>query len=163
MLLVKWEIEKKYIIDSLPINLNPYKSVLIEQTYLVITKDSNTRVRKITNLNDEKISYTFTYKYGSAPKRKEEEFEIDSKTYQGFLEKINGSPLLKERNHYKYNNSCFTIDTYKNPSIKGLIIAEVEFKNDSLLEQYIPPTWFGKEVTGVKQYGNKHLWKIIQD
>ena len=42
---------------------------------------------------------------------------------------------------------------------KGLRVAEVEFSSKSDARRFEAPPWFGREVTGVKQYSNVEIAK----
>lgn len=54
-----------------------------------------------------------------------------------------------------YEHSAY-IDIYKN-ELEGLITVEVEFNTEERCDAFVPPAWFGREVTEEKEYTNFHL------
>jgi CYTH domain-containing protein len=42
-----------------------------------------------------------------------------------------------------------------------LLLAEVEFNTKEEAAEFIPPLWFGKEVTYDENFKNKNLWKKL--
>jgi len=42
---------------------------------------------------------------------------------------------------------------------KGLYLAEVEFENEKEAEEFIPPIWFGEDVTFKTEYHNSNMSK----
>lgn len=52
------------------------------------------------------------------------------------------------------------IDFFTSPSLRGLVIAEIEKPAELSLEEFLvlkPPKWCGEEVTGVKGWSNRQL------
>ena len=45
------------------------------------------------------------------------------------------------------------IDLYKD----GLVVIEVEFKNEKDANEFVPLAWMGKEITGDREYSNISL------
>jgi len=48
------------------------------------------------------------------------------------------------------------LDIYKN-QLNGLISVEVEFKTEEKCDAFIPPVWFGREVTEEGEYSNFYM------
>ncbi|MFP5578860.1 MAG: hypothetical protein ACLGIZ_11590 [Acidimicrobiia bacterium] len=41
--------------------------------------------------------------------------------------------------------------------LAGLVLVEVEFDSDEAMAAFVPPTWFGAEVSGDDRYSNASL------
>lgn len=48
------------------------------------------------------------------------------------------------------------LDIFKN-ELSGLITVEVEFKTEEKCDAFVPPSWFGREVTEEKEYSNFYM------
>jgi adenylate cyclase len=146
------EIEKKYLITTIPKAITFESEKEIHQTYLA-TGEEELRIRK--NIKNGKETHTLTIKKGSGLSREELETEISLSTYNQLLSTTTKKPLIKTRKVTKvvYNECEYIveIDIYKN--IEDLIVVEVEFEK---------PIWFGEDVTEDKSYKNQKLWKKIQ-
>ena len=48
------------------------------------------------------------------------------------------------------------VDVYGG-DLAGLVVAEVEFSSEDESHRFLPPVWFGLEVTGDSRYANREL------
>lgn len=149
------EVERRFELPAVPKFLDIQKVLMIEQNYLA-TGYEQVRVRK--EVDGATISYTLTLKQGQGLSRTEKEIPIAGNTYQQLLNNCNGKPLNKARLIVRENGKKFEIDQIWE---KDLIIAEVEFDNESQAQAFIPPKWFGVEVTKKSEYSSMNLWKSI--
>ena len=85
------EIEKKYLIKSVPSDIQLEGTKEINQTYLA-TGTEELRVRKIIKKQQE--THTMTIKKGSGLTREEKEFEIHVETYNQMLSNENRTSYL---------------------------------------------------------------------
>jgi len=160
---VKMEIERKYLVKKLPENLEEYRYKEIEQGYLC--HKPTVRIRKI---NDK---YVLTYK--SKVKQKDDkaaiakaivnneiEMELTEEAYMHLRSKVDGN-LIHKRRYYIPLDSGLTVelDVFED-QLKGFIMAEVEFPSVELSDNFIPPEWFGKELTNDKRFSNYNLSKL---
>lgn len=141
------EIERKYLIKELP-DLSAYDSVAIEQGY--ISTDPVIRIRR----KGEK--YILTYKGHGLMAREEVEAFISSEDYSKLLRKIEGNLIVKRRYNIPYNEYTIELDIFDG-HMKGLIMAEVEFPSIDAANSFIPPAWFGEDVTGDHRYHNSAM------
>jgi|tagenome__1003787_1003787.scaffolds.fasta_scaffold20652670_1 adenylate cyclase len=153
------EIEKKYLIETIPSELKLENSKEIHQTYLAIGKEE-IRVRKI--LKDGNESHTMTIKKGHGLTREEIEFEISKETYEQLLVCGSRKPLIKTRGKLVIGENIFDFDVYQNSAITNLKTIEIEFNSEEDASCFIKPEWFGTDVTEDKRYKNQSLWKEIQ-
>lgn len=138
------EIERKFLLDKpIPWDLGGQK--LIKQGYIFITKNKQLRVRVIDH------SSFICLKYTKNITRDEYEYEIpllDGLEMLGkcsfIVEKIRNT--IRPLTH----DYVIDVDTYPN----GVIVAEVEFKSEEDSKNFEPLDWFGREITGNKEYSN---------
>jgi len=137
------EIEKTYLVKSIPKNLSKYKSEKIKQGYISSTpsplrirqKDNKFEITKKLPIkkNDfsiaEEINIPLT----------ESEFNKLWPTVEKYLEKIRYYIPLE-------NNLIAELNLYQG-SLKGLTFVEVEFPSETEMISFNPPSWFGKDVT----------------
>lgn len=142
------EIERKFLVKYKPDNIK--KTIEITQYYL--SYDPEVRIRSISN------NFFYTIKSQSTSlERKEYEIEIDKETFDKFKNEAK-SKIYKHRSYINLeNNLVAEMDTYLN----GLVVVEVEFSDITNANDFIPPTWFGKEVTYDKKYKNVNLAEKI--
>ena len=44
--------------------------------------------------------------------------------------------------------------------LTGLVFVEVEFPDELSSNEFVPPAWFGKDLSGDKRFSNYHLSKL---
>ena len=145
------EIERKFIIDknNLPENLIDYPCRHIEQGYLCT--DPVVRIRM------DNDSYVLTYKSKGLMTRQEYEMPLTKEAYIHLSKKVDGRLIVKDRYMIPFGESLMIeLDVFKN-SLEPLIIAEVEFKSENDANSFIPPGWFGEDVTFSGKYHNSYL------
>lgn len=145
------EIEKKYLVASLPKDLNKYPHKEIAQGYLVIAEDG-TEVR----LRQKGDKHYMTVKKGSGKTRQESEIEISPGQYEALWGMTAGRRLEKTRYEIAHLAHKIELDIYHG-TLAGLMTAEVEFSSDTASNEFNPPDWFGREVTEDKSYKNQSL------
>ena len=150
------EIEKKYLISTLPFKLDQYPFEEIEQGYLC--KNPVVRVRKKGG------HYILTYKSREGVEKVEKlcvanevEVPLTMESYEHLRDKADGNLITKTRYKIPYDSThTIELDIFKGKH-KGLILAEVEFASLEEVEHFIPPTWFGEDVSGNPCYSNSFL------
>jgi CYTH domain-containing protein len=145
------EIERKFILEKFP-NYEYKAKIQIIQFYICSENDKIIRVRKIGD------KYNIGFKKGKGMSRTEIEIDIDEQNFQNLSKLEMKNKIKKNRYLFELENYTAEIDVFED-NLKGLIIAEVEFKNKKLAENFVPPEWFGKEVTNDYRYTNSHLSK----
>jgi adenylate cyclase len=100
-------------------------------------------------------SYLLTAKDGMGLERQEAEIRIPKNIYDVLLSKSQAR-LSKRRRIFRYRGHNIEIDSFE-AELSGLIIAEVEFKTVKAARKFVPPDWFGKEVTEDARYYNENL------
>ncbi len=154
------EIEKKYLIQKLPENLESYEKVRIEQGYLNTCSAPTLRVRKY----NEKYILCYKFKQSTdlnvASISKEIELPITEEAYQHLKTKIDGRMIEKNRYLVPLENGLVAEIDIFDGFLKGLEVVEVEFESEEKANQFKAPEWFGKDVTFDVRYKNAQLCKI---
>ena len=146
------EIERKFLIKKLPDNLTSYKARKIEQAYLCT--DPVVRVRRDNN------DYYLTYKSKGMIVREEYNLPLTKEAYGHLLAKADGNIITKTRYEIpEKNNLTIELDVFEG-KFDGLLLAEVEFASEEEALGYIPPEWFGEDVSNSTKYHNSTLSRL---
>lgn len=146
------EIEKKYRITNLLIDLNQYPYDHISQGYV-----STSPVIRIRKKND---TFFLTCKSKGLMAREEFELEISEEEFHNLKEKVDFQMIVKDRYYIPLeDNLKIELDIFKEP-LNGLIIAEVEFPSLEVAHQFMAPSWFGEELTQDSKFQNSHLCQL---
>lgn len=144
------EIERKYLVDEPPKNYKDFPSHLIEQAYLCT--EPVVRIRK------EDDTYYLTYKSKGLLAREEYNLPLTKEAYGHLLTKADGIVLTKRRYLIPIPGTKLTaeLDEFSG-EYDGLLLAEVEFQTKEEAESFLPPDWFGRDVTFSGEYQNSRL------
>jgi len=150
------EIERKFLLtkESIPQSLDKYRRQDIIQGYVTHNGDTTVRLRK----KDQTIYLTI--KSGKGIKRTEYETMIPKKAFDDLWASTENRRVEKIR--YEINGKedlIYELDIYKG-ELKGLLTIEVEFTNIQEAKNFIPPEWFGADVSDQKEYSNSSLSKF---
>lgn len=146
------EIERKFLIKKLPDNLTSYKARKIEQAYLCT--DPVVRVRRD---NDD---YYLTYKSRGMIVHEEYNLPLTKEAYGHLLAKADGNIITKTRYEIpEKDNLTIELDVFEG-KFDGLLLAEVEFASEEEALGYIPPEWFGEDVSNSTKYHNSTLSRL---
>lgn len=146
------EIERKFLLKKLPDNLTSYKARKIEQAYLCT--DPVVRVRRD---NDD---YYLTYKSKGMIVRDEYNLPLTKEAYGHLLAKADGNIITKTRYEIpEKDNLTIELDVFEG-KFDGLLLAEVEFASEEEALGYIPPEWFGEDVSNSTKYHNSTLSRL---
>ncbi len=143
------EIEKKYLVSSIPFDLSLYDSKIISQAYISV--DPVIRIRQLGS------EYFLTVKGSGKLSRTEYELEITKKQFDNLTLKSETRFISKIRYYIPQNNGIiFELDVYKH-DLDGLLTIEVEFESIDAANAFTAPSWFGRDVTGDPSYTNANL------
>ncbi|MFY7670467.1 CYTH domain-containing protein [Tenacibaculum sp. MEBiC06402] len=147
------EIERKFLVNDESFKKEAYQRNYIKQGFLNSDKERVVRVR----IKDEKGFLTVKGKSNaSGTSRFEWEKEITKVEANDLMNLCEKGIIEKYRYLVKSGNHIFEVDDFLCENL-GLVIAEVELSSEN--EDYIAPTWLGKEVTGKEEYYNSNLSK----
>lgn len=146
------EIERKFLVDSAPSNLDAHPSAQIDQGYLALTDDGlEVRIRRYGP------RASLTVKSSGTEVRLEEEIEIDERRFHSLWPLTEGKRIRKRRYLIPAADGVqIELDVYAG-ELTGLVTAEVEFESTGAAAAFVAPEWFGREVTDDPRYKNKRL------
>ena len=145
------EIERKFLIKRLPVEILRSRHFQIAQGYL-----ANEPGGRHVRLRKKSKTAFLTFKVGRAADREEREIRLSPKQFATLWPATAGRRLRKTRYEIPWKNLKIEIDTYHGRN-HGLMVAEVEFPSQASCRQFKPPRWFGREITGEKRYSNVRL------
>lgn len=146
------EIERKYLIPQIPFDLSGYPCRLIEQGYL-----NTSPVVRVRRSDD---SYILTYKGFGLMIREEYNLTLNAESYEHLILKADGIRITKRRYLIPYDDRLtIELDIFEG-ELAPLQLAEVEFKTKEEADTFIPPEWFGTDVTFSSDYHNSTLSRI---
>ena len=147
------EIERKYLIPRLPEDYKSYPYKEIEQGYL-----STAPVVRIRKSND---NYILTYKSGGLMVREEYNLPLTKEAYLHLRPKTDGILIHKIRYLIPYQDKyTIELDVFLD-TLAPLVLAEVEFETEEEARCFVPPGWFGEDVTFSSKYHNSVLSRQI--
>lgn len=143
------EIERKFLIDTLPTDLSNYPFHQLEQGYLC--------TEPVVRIRREDNNYYLTYKSKGLMVREEYNLPLTKEAYEHLLSKVDGILISKKRYLIPLpENLTIELDIFEG-KLAPLILAEVEFDTEDTANAFIPPKWFGKDVTYSTEYHNSTL------
>lgn len=146
------EIERKYLIDTIPFDLSNYPCELIEQGYL--NTEPVVRVRRSGD------KYLLTYKGTGLMMREEYNLPLTQESYTHLIQKADGIRITKKRYLIPYHDSLtIELDIFEG-ALAPLQLAEVEFETKEEADTFTPPNWFGTDVTFSTDYHNSTLSRV---
>ena len=142
------EIERKFLLKSLPPDLESVPHRTIEQGYLAATPDGRQiRLRRTDS------DCTLTFKTADGSVREDREIKITPEQFVVLWPATAGKRLTKTRYLLPWNGRTIEIDIYHGIN-KGIVVAEVEFDDATQCSEFQPPDWFGDDVTNDARYSN---------
>lgn len=148
------EIERRFLVKSLPVSFFQCESIPIEQGYIAIEESGNAvRLRKIGD------TYFLTVKSIGTLVREEREVSISKVQFKGLWESTKGRRIVKDRYLIPYDSLQIEVDIFKE-NLKGLIIAEVEFESVAEALNFQKLEWMDIEVTENPRFNNRYLQQV---
>ena len=144
------EIERKYLVKTLPEDLDSYPCRFLEQGYL-----STEPVVRVRQDNDK---YELTYKSKGLMVREEYNLPLTKDSYEHLKAKADGRIITKNRYMIPYEQYTIELDVFEG-ELAPLILAEVEFPSEEEANAFSAPEWFGEDVTFSTKYHNSNLSK----
>ena len=161
------EIEKKYLVNYMPEEIANAHVKVIEQAYLSV--NPVVRIRKSNN------RYILTYKshdnidvneFSDICMSNEVELPLTKDSYEHLKTKADGMIISKKRYNIplaiyssEYGKLKAELDVFYG-DLQGLVFVEVEFDNVVQAQNFVPPDWFGKDVSEDGRYRNSFLSNI---
>ena len=147
------EIERKFVLSEIPGADVLGTGEVLRQGYVAEEDDVVVRVR-IT----DRVA-TLTVKAGGGLSRTEVEVSISQAEAEALWPHTEGRRIQKTRHRvagHDLGDHVADIDVYAG-ALAGLYTAEVEFDSEHEASAFVPPEWFGREVTGEAEWSNSAL------
>lgn len=146
------EIERKYLIAQIPFDLSEYPSRKIEQGYLC--------TEPVVRIRRDGEDYYLTYKSKGLMVREEYNLPLTRDAYEHLKPKADGRIITKERFLIPLDDTLtIELDRFEG-DLAPLLLAEVEFQDEDSANAFVPPEWFGEDVTFSSKYHNSTLSRI---
>nr|WP_288555921.1 CYTH domain-containing protein [uncultured Mediterraneibacter sp.] len=146
------EIERKYLIDQIPFDLSEYPSRKIEQGYLC--------TEPVVRIRRDGEDYYLTYKSKGLMIREEYNLPLTPDAYEHLKPKADGRIITKERFLIPLDDTLtIELDRFEG-DLAPLLLAEVEFQDEDSANAFVPPDWFGEDVTFSSKYHNSTLSRL---
>ena len=144
------EIERKFLVKKLPENLDQYPCRRIRQVYVSTSPVIRARQK------DE--DYILTVKGKGFLQREEFELPLTAEQFKSLSAKAEGRAVEKTRYCIPFGKLTIELDIFA-PPFDPLILAEVEFESTDEANAFVPPEWFGEDVTNENEYTNAAISK----
>lgn len=145
------EIERKYLVDKLPGHIEDYPCRIISQGYL--------NINPVVRIRRDNEKYELTYKSKGFMARQEYNLPLTREAYEHLLTKIDGRLIEKRRYMIPLDHGLTAeLDVFEG-TLAPLILVEVEFSSEEEANSFVPPSWFGEDVTFSGKYHNSSLSK----
>lgn len=142
------EIERKFRVTRLPDRLG--EGAALRQAYVALDGGVEVRVRS------DGVDHRLTVKGGRGLERAEVEVAIDAAPFAELWALAGDRHLEKTRHRIDLDGVTAELDLYAG-ALDGLAVVEVEFASRADAEAFVPPDWFGPEVTGQPGWSNAEL------
>jgi len=148
------EIERQFLVKrdaSLP-SLAQAPSTVIRQGYVSFLPEIRLRVW-------DEARFLLTIKSGSGLSRGEAELEISPQEYEALKERLlPGTQLISKRRYHLPLAEGLTaeLDVHLD-QLEGLRYVEVEFASEEAARAFVPPEWFGLELTEMTNFSSQLL------
>jgi len=144
------EIERKFLVRRLPPGFELLPAIRVRQGYLTPDGAREVRLREAGN------DFFLTVKDGTGLSREEVEIPITHEQFATLWPLTEGRRVEKTRTVQPHDGLRIEIDRYTG-ALAPLCVAEVEFASVAESEAFVPPDFFGEEVTGRPEYRNARL------
>lgn len=141
------EIERKFLIKDMP-DLTQYKCKHITQGYL--------STNPVVRVREDGDKYYLTYKGSGLLAREEANLPLTKESFEHLVKKSDGKIIQKTRYLIPLDPYTIELDVFEGDHAP-LIMAEVEFPSIEEANDFVPPAWFGEDVTQDKRYHNSNM------
>ncbi len=172
-----YELERKFLPDPESPDLQnaiarctPDERLAVRQGYVLRAGDEG-EVRLRETIRAGQARRIMTVKRGAMPERREAEIEITAEQWDILHSLVIGTEIRKER-FLVTIDSADTGGTERSPApadsviaeidrfiapCPGLVLIEVEFPSPDACAAFVPPVWFGRDVTEDRRYRNQEI------
>jgi adenylate cyclase len=147
------EIERKFLLDELPLSLTCKKKEYIRQGYLAVSDTGKVRIRQ----KDDRFNQTVTR--GLGKNREQFKVELTEKQFESFWPGTRHCQLEKTRLNYKWKDHTIYIDQFHGP-LDGLFTAKIQFWDETTARAFKKPSFLADEISFDPRYKNHFLAEL---
>ena len=151
------EIERKFLIDGFPEELELLYDVEIEQGYVSIHPE--VRIHKAVDKTSARTDYRLTLKGDGDLTRTEIKTDVSESFYKDALGMLGVQPIAKDYKAYRLGERILEVCRVDAGTQNEFYYAEIEFPTEDDAENFIPPQFLGREITYNDEYKMKNYWK----
>lgn len=145
------EIERKFLVPVLP-DLSEASRADLRQGYVTVPDDT-VEVR----LRQKDHSFVLSLKTGEGVVRSEREISLSAEQFETLWPGTTGRRVEKVRWTGRLDNGLsYELDVFAG-DLAPLLTVEVEFDSVQAAAAFVPPDWFGRDVSNEKRFRNKSL------
>ncbi|MFO7959892.1 MAG: hypothetical protein R6U94_02960 [Nitriliruptoraceae bacterium] len=144
------EVERAFVADDVPDPGLLGPGVHLRQGY--VASEGEVEVRLRIRERDAAL----TIKAGRGMVRTEVELPLSRDDAEALWHHTGGRRLAKQRHRVEVGDHVAEVDVYDG-ALAGLCRVEVEFASPAEANDFEPPAWFGREVTGEERWSNANL------
>lgn len=146
------EIERKFLIHTIPSDIDLTDHAEYEQGYL--------STAPVVRVRREGEAYVLTYKSSGMMIREEYNMPLTREAYEHLLTKVDDSVIRKTRYRIPLDDKhVIEMDRFHG-DLAPLVMAEVEFTDEEDARAFVPPSWFGEEVTYDRRFHNSTMTRL---
>lgn len=138
------EIERQFLVAAIPVLPRKYDSIL--QGYVSVLPEI--RIRQVRTPDDTE-TFFLTVKRGTGLSREEWETQISSTEFAHLVERLEpDTDFIEKRRYFIPLEDGHVAEFHRHEAaLKGFNYVEVEFASEEEAHAFMPPDWFGREVT----------------
>ncbi len=145
------EVERKFLVVDVPSTVDSAPALAVRQGYLAVCREAEVRIR------DAGGEYTLTVKSGHGIERAETEIPLTAAQFEQLWPATAGHRIEKLRVRLALEGGLVAeLDLYGG-ALEGLKVVEVEFASRADAAAFVPPPWFGEDVSEDRRYKNAVL------
>jgi CYTH domain-containing protein len=130
---------------------------LIEQGYLVISAEPGGPIEVRLRRTDRKKTELTIKSKPAGQSRIEVEVPVDEEQFGALWPLTAGRRIVKRRYPIPLPEGLVAEYDNYDEKLSGLQVVEVEFSHEEQARSFIPPAWFGREISGDPAYSNAEL------
>jgi len=149
------EIERKWLFNGFPENIQPIDEFKQVQTYLQFNPEVRIRVQMHWDDNTEYFKYLLETKSDGDLTRNETKKSLTKVEYYAIRNLVEGH-ILKDCKDYQLGRYTLTLAQVDN---SDFFYGEIEFETEDEANAFIVPDWFGGETTYDRDYKMRNYYR----
>ena len=148
------EIERKFLVDTLPEGWEASPRKAVRQGYLADGGPEGGATVRIREIGE---AWRLTFKSGRGLSRREIEVPLSRDQFEPLWPATEGRRVEKVRHELPLSGGLVVELDLFGGALEGLVLAEVEFADEATARAFDPPGWMGRDVTDEPGWTNASL------